>query len=69
MQGELYIVNCPQCGKVEGYAPTSVEGRDTGMSQERLIEEETVETPEGTTVRIRCPKCGGWLPADRSVPE
>ena len=59
------VLNCPRCGKVEGYFP-SEEGEDQppGTLDEEL-EEQVFESVHGPKTRVRCPKCGQWLSPDR----
>jgi len=68
MGEEKYVLNCPRCGPVEGIVP----GRDAderGLPEgEVIIEEEVVQTAGGTTTRVRCPRCGGWVKPDRVRP-
>ena len=69
MTGEKYVVDCPDCGPVEGYAPTELDDDDTGAADpETIIEEEVVRTPKGPARRLRCPRCGRWIPPDRARP-
>ena len=68
MPGEKYLVNCPTCGPVEGYLTSDFEEEDDALEADVAIEEATVQAAHGATSRVRCPRCGKWLPADRVSP-
>ncbi len=70
MSDERYILECPQCGRVEGYRPDfSGEDDPFGVtSADSLIEEEIVSTPAGPAMRLRCPRCGRWVDPKRARP-
>jgi ribosomal protein S27AE len=72
MTGDKYILDCPRCGKVEGFAPVEVEEEDRDLGPETAdttIEQEEFEQPGHLpTTRLRCPRCGTWVPADRATP-
>lgn len=65
---EKYILNCPRCGRVEGYVPVSSGEPDETPDSDSVIEEEVVHTPAGPAVRVRCPQCGQWVRPDRARP-
>ncbi len=69
MSEQKYILNCPKCGRVEGFLPDANEGYDqASATAETVIEEEVVHTPEGVTTRLRCPQCGSWVRPDQVGP-
>ncbi len=70
MGQEKYVVNCPGCGRVEGFV-SSVNGYDDeedSPEAEMSIEQQDVRTSGGQSTRIRCPRCGRWLQPDRIRP-
>ncbi len=70
MPHEKYVLNCPKCGRIEGFIDDALgDEEDEAPSESDLeIEEEVVRTPRGTTTRVRCPRCGGWVKSDRAAP-
>ncbi len=70
MTQQKYALYCPKCGRVEGFVPeSSDEGGDDGIGEaDEVISEEVVRTPSGTSLRVRCPRCGGWVKGDRVRP-
>lgn len=71
MLDEKYVVDCPTCGRVEGYvAGAARAGDDPGEPDdaENLIDSEVFEGPHGPASRVRCPRCGGWVAGDRAWP-
>ncbi len=69
MSEEVYILLCPECGRVEGFAPDAEEDHEeTAPAVDEVIDEEVVNTPSGPTVRIRCPQCGLWIKPDHARP-
>ncbi len=66
---EKYVVECPHCGKVEGYLPNDMDDRDVAPGEgDTEIIEQTFEIPHATE-RVQCPQCGRWLSPDRVHPE
>lgn len=65
---EKYILNCPNCGKVEGFFPESDDEPEELPDGEAVIEDDVVNTPAGPAVRVRCPRCGQWVKPDRARP-
>mgnify|MGYP001235139588 CR=1 FL=1 len=67
MLDEKYVVDCPACGRVEGYlaGPTRL-GNDPNEPDdaENVIDSEVFEGVHGPISRVRCPKCGAWVPPD-----
>ena len=65
-----YVLNCPDCGRVEGFlaAVHAEEDDDAGLEPEMVIEQHVVKTPTGVTTRFRCPRCGRWVQSDRARP-
>ncbi len=69
MTGEKYILDCPNCGHVTGYAPSTNEDNQTDTtSPENLIESQALMTSTGPAERIRCPICSLWVEPDRAIP-
>lgn len=68
MGEEKYVLNCPKCGRVEGIVPTGDEEDETTAEADVVIEREVVQTPAGISQRVRCPRCGKWIKADRVGP-
>ncbi|KPK82947.1 MAG: hypothetical protein AMJ81_08765 [Phycisphaerae bacterium SM23_33] len=69
MAEEKYVLNCPRCGRVEGYVSADVENEaDSPPDPDMFIEEQVVRTPGGTATRVRCPRCGRWIKPDRAHP-
>ena len=70
MSQEKYALNCPKCGRVEGFVDSALadDEDDIVADSEVEIEEEVVRTASGTTTRVRCPRCGGWVKSDRLGP-
>ena len=67
---EKYILQCPRCGRGEGYAPTDTFYADGDPeSADELIEDESVMTRRGPARRVRCPRCGSWVSPDRVRPS
>lgn len=70
MLGERFILNCPACGKVEGYMPPETEEMGGATEDpEAIIVEEVVATSGGITSRVRCPRCGRWTEPSRVSPS
>ena len=68
MMGEKYILDCPKCGRVAGYAPWFFEEDSSAVGDpEDMIEERAFETPTGPAIRVCCPTCGSWIRPDRSI--
>lgn len=70
MATEKYILSCPSCGPVEGYIfdelPEDRQREERGiLESDALILAETLDTDNGPAVRLRCPRCGSWIHADR----
>ncbi len=70
MTDEKWCLDCPHCGKVEGYAPAEREEEQETQPEESdsVIEEDVFETTSGPSPRVRCPRCGRWMSADRVGP-
>lgn len=69
MNGEKYVINCPHCGKVEGYLNNPIDPEDVQPADaEEEIIAETFETQGHPVTEVRCPKCGRWLDADLVCP-
>ena len=69
MADEKYVLNCPHCGRVEGFvAAEADDDAEAPASDDMLIEEEVVRTRSGTSVRVRCPRCGRWITPDHARP-
>jgi predicted RNA-binding Zn-ribbon protein involved in translation (DUF1610 family) len=69
MTEEKYILNCPDCGQVEGFVGDLNPDEEDDLPQaEMTIEQRTVLTPTGPETRLRCPACGRWLQGDRARP-
>jgi uncharacterized C2H2 Zn-finger protein len=66
MATEKCILNCPRCGRVEGYLADEIPGI---LEADTLIAAETFTTDAGPATRLRCPTCGAWLEADRARQE
>ena len=58
MADEKYVLNCPHCGRVEGFVSAEADDDEAPASDDMLIEEDVVRTRSGTSVRVRCPRCG-----------
>ena len=71
MQGEIFIINCPRCGPVEGYAPTDEDAVEPAMGDEEVVaDEQEFFARDGVPVhKIRCPRCGGWVEPERTKAE
>lgn len=70
MNGEEYILDCPECGPVQGFGPAEYyEEHDLGGDMDMAIEEDAVRTPVGLATKVRCPECGLWVDADRVSPQ
>jgi hypothetical protein len=68
MSEERYILECPHCGRVEGYVDMEDdEEGDAALADSAIVEEE-VQTREGPAMRVRCPRCGRWTRPDRARP-
>lgn len=65
---EKVVLNCPRCGRVEGYVPVAAGEDDDSPESESIIEEEVVRTPAGPAIRVRCPQCGQWIKPDQARP-
>ena len=67
---EKYELLCPKCGRVEGYVGSDIEEPDDAdsPSSDEEISVEEVQTSHGPTTRVRCPRCGQWIRADRERP-
>jgi ribosomal protein S27E len=63
MDGEKYIVKCPDCGEVEGYMSSPIgEDEEAGLGDsEAQIDEEVFDTSSRPVAQVRCPQCGRWL--------
>ena len=68
MQEEKFVLNCPKCGRVEGFFPSAEGESDDAPEEEMIIDEDVVQTPAGPKMRVRCPSCGQWIAADRARP-
>jgi len=69
MIGEKFIIDCPRCGRVEGFIPDMDEDLNSTPGDADTDIEEQEFTQEGHPMRrIRCPQCGNWLTGDRSRP-
>jgi len=71
MLDEKYVLDCPSCGRIEGYVPSAGRlGDDPSEPDDadNLIESQVVQTITGPTTRLRCPKCGTWVEGDRGWP-
>jgi predicted RNA-binding Zn-ribbon protein involved in translation (DUF1610 family) len=68
MTDQKYVLYCPKCGRVEGFVPETFDQDDDTTESDEVISEEVVRTVGGTSTRVRCPRCGGWVPADRVRP-
>ncbi len=72
MDLEKYIIDCPSCGKVEGYIQPQQEDYEeesgVGDVDEETVEE-TFESKGHPVEKVRCPRCGTWLAANRAGPE
>lgn len=69
MTQQKYVLYCPKCGRVEGFVPEAYDSDDDAIGEpEQEISEEVVQTAGGTRVRVRCPRCGGWVAPDRVRP-
>lgn len=71
MQGEIFIIDCPRCGKVEAYAPTEEDDQERGLcDDETAVEEQNLITRSGHVAhRVQCPQCGQWIEADQTHAE
>lgn len=72
MTDEKYILDCPHCGDVAGYASTELQGEREDVAppdEDSVIEEDVFETSSGPVQRVRCPQCGRWVSTDRMRPE
>jgi len=68
MQEEKYVLNCPRCGRVEGYIASATDDEDAGPESDALITEQHVRAVNGPATRMRCPRCGTWINPDRIRP-
>jgi len=70
MQGELFIIHCPRCGRQEGYAPTEEDRIEPAVGDEDAIaDEQEFFTRDGHIVhKLRCPRCNDWVEASRATP-
>ena len=68
MSGDRYILDCPKCGRVEGFAPGDDDYDEGGAEAEAVIDVDVIPTADGPATRVRCPVCGLWLRADRARP-
>ena len=68
MQGELFIIDCPRCGRIEGYAPAEEDDVDpaVGDEDESADEVEFFDRDGKPIHKIRCPRCGGWVQPERT---
>ena len=71
MQGEIFIINCPRCGRLEGYAPTEEDTLEPALGDEdAAADEQEFFARDGHLVhKIRCPRCGGWVEPERTKAE
>jgi ribosomal protein S27AE len=71
MSEEKFIISCPNCGPVEGYLSSDQdqEQEEIQESSEDLIEEQVFDLEGLPVTRLRCPRCGRWVPADQAAPE
>ena len=67
MSGDRYVLDCPRCGRVEGFAPND-DYDEGGAESEAAIDIEVIRTADGPATRVRCPVCGLWVAADRARP-
>ena len=69
MTGEKYLLDCPDCGQVEGYVPSDFDEDERAPADpDMIIEEDVVRTSAGPATRVRCPRCGRWIRPDRAHP-
>ena len=69
MNDEKYVLNCPHCGRVEGFLPGLQSADDDAPPEaEMQIEQNVVRTRHGSATRFRCPRCGRWLQSDAARP-
>lgn len=68
---EKYVIQCPKCGPVEGYASldSDYDESECGPGDADLeIVEEVFDSAGHPVHKVQCPQCGTWLAADRAVP-
>jgi predicted RNA-binding Zn-ribbon protein involved in translation (DUF1610 family) len=65
---DVYRLDCPRCGQVEGYSETEVANTDFAVDAESLIEEQEFSSPSGPVSKCRCPQCGTWVSASNVEP-
>ena len=68
MPEEKYVLNCPHCGRVEGFFFTGLEDDEAPPDSDSEIQQQVVRTDCGPAVRVRCPRCGRWVKSDRVGP-
>ena len=69
MVDEKYMLNCPRCGRVEGFVPADFDDDQPASDTETEIDRDVVQTREGKpAMRVRCPRCGQWVASDRVGP-
>jgi len=65
---DVYRLERPHCGWVEGDSATQVGDADVTVDADSLIEEQEFSSPAGPVPKCRCPQCGTWVSADRVEP-
>ncbi|MFW6153883.1 MAG: hypothetical protein ACOC95_01570 [Planctomycetota bacterium] len=65
---EMFTLQCPRCGRVEGYPETEAADADVLVDEEALITQQEFTSPGGPVTKCRCPQCGTWVDADAVEP-
>ena len=65
---DRFVMDCPRCGKVEGFIATDTDEDTPPDSPDEEVEEQTFESVHGPVTRVRCPRCSQWLDVDREHP-
>jgi len=68
MVQEAFILDCPACGEVAGYAGNHPGDELDIDPAEGVIEVDELETHQGMAAKVRCPECGRWMAPDRVRP-